>query len=172
MKNRATYERNAAVLALLAERWPACLAIFEQRRRPLKVGIHHDIIAALDGTVTAKELSAALRCYTGNAVYRSRLRAGVIRVDLDGRPAGEVTAAEAAQTEKPKPATNPKPATAKPVSADPNPAAAAAEPAAMSASASAAKQASASGMPASGRLGLADLRATAKRRREAERSPP
>lgn len=107
-------ERNRVILAMLAERWPDCFAIFEQRRRPLKIGIHHEILAALDGTVTAKGLGAALRCYTGNSVYWSQLRAGAIRIDLDGRPAGEVTADQVARAAKPKPAvTAAKPASAK-----------------------------------------------------------
>jgi sRNA-binding protein len=85
----------AAVLELLVETWPKCFAIYEKRRRPLKIGIHLDILAALDGAVTPAELSRALRMYTANAVYRSRLRAGAVRIGLDGMPAGEVTAAQA-----------------------------------------------------------------------------
>jgi mono/diheme cytochrome c family protein len=68
----------AAVLELLAETWPKCFSIYEARRQPLKVGVHHDILAALDGAVTAAELSRALRVYTGNKVYRSRVRPGAM----------------------------------------------------------------------------------------------
>ena len=32
----------AAVLELLAETWPKCFSIYEARRQPLKVGVHHD----------------------------------------------------------------------------------------------------------------------------------
>src|SRR5262249_34916946 len=39
---------NAAAIALLAERWPKCFAVYEQRRRPLKIGIDADIMAALE----------------------------------------------------------------------------------------------------------------------------
>jgi sRNA-binding protein len=77
-------------LALLAETWPACFSVYEKRRRPLKIGIHNDILATLDGAVTPGELTRALRIYTGNKVYRSRLRVGAVRVGLDGGPAGEV----------------------------------------------------------------------------------
>ena len=76
----------AAVLELLAETWPKCFSIYEARRQPLKVGVHHDILAALDGAVTAAELSRALRVYTGNKVYRSRVRPGAMRIGLDGEP--------------------------------------------------------------------------------------
>ncbi len=164
MTKRWKYQQNKAVLALLAERWPACFAIYEARRSPLKVGIHRDILAALDGTVTAKKLSAALRCYTGNAVYRSRLRAGAVRIDLDGRPAGEVTADEIGEAKPaPRPASAKEPACqfaeiGKPTGIDP-------------AATAAPERASRpdSRMPApGGRLGLSDLRAAARRRREAE----
>ncbi len=149
MKDRARYERNRAVLVLLAERWPACFSVYEGRRRQLKVGIHNDILAALDGTVAAKELGAALRVYVSNAVYRARLRAGAIRIGLDGRPAGEVTAAEAAaEPKKPRPAT------------------AAEKPTAMSASTTA-MPAPTTAMPASAkRISLVGLREAARVRRE------
>ena len=84
------------VIELLAERWPAAFAVFEERRRPLKIGIHDDIIAALDGAVTAAEIGGALRYYTQNSSYLDGLRSGAPRVGLDGKSAGEVTAAQAA----------------------------------------------------------------------------
>jgi ProP effector len=77
----------AAVLQLLAEKWPACFQIFEPRRRPIKVGIHLDILAALGGDVTSAEVKSALRLYTGNLGYLLACREGVERVDLNGAPA-------------------------------------------------------------------------------------
>ena len=62
----------AAVLALLAEKWPACFQIFEPRRRPIKVGIHLDILAALGGDVTSAELKSALRLYAATLAICSR----------------------------------------------------------------------------------------------------
>jgi hypothetical protein len=38
-------DETRAAIALLAETFPKCFAVFEQRRRPLKVGIHNDILA-------------------------------------------------------------------------------------------------------------------------------
>jgi ProP effector len=84
------------ILELLAERWPSAFSIYEARRRPLKIGIHLDILAALDGAVTPGDLGCALRVYVGNRVYRSRLVAGAARIGLDGEPAGIVSEAEAA----------------------------------------------------------------------------
>ena len=84
----------AAVIALLAERWPATFSIREARRKPLKVGIHLDVMAAIDGAITRAELSRALGCYVANTVYLARLRVGAKRLGLDGAAAGEVTEAE------------------------------------------------------------------------------
>jgi sRNA-binding protein len=44
---KASHYRNAAVLGLLAKTWPRCFALFGHRRRPLKLGIRDDIVAAL-----------------------------------------------------------------------------------------------------------------------------
>lgn len=84
-----------AVLDLLVEMYPKAFSKYEGRRRPLKVGVHHDLLAALGGAVTADELHKALGCYTSNKVYRGRLREGAARYDLDGAPCGVVTADQA-----------------------------------------------------------------------------
>lgn len=76
-----------AAIALLAETWPACFAVYERRRRPLKIGIHHDVLAALDGAVTPRDL----RRYVHNRHYLWRMVVGAVRVGLDGNPAGAVT---------------------------------------------------------------------------------
>ena len=84
-----------AALDLLCETYPKCFVRYEARRQPLKLGIDRDLLAALDGAVTAHELGRALRIYTANRVYRRRLRAGAVRIDLAGNPAGIVTAEQA-----------------------------------------------------------------------------
>jgi ProQ/FINO family len=68
---KQSHDTIAATIELLAETYPRCFFIFEQRRRPLKVGIHHDILAALDGAITPRELGIALRFYTGKALGES-----------------------------------------------------------------------------------------------------
>jgi ProP effector len=93
-KNRA--QAIAAAIALLAELYPKCFAIYEERRRPLKIGIHQDIQAALDGAITPTELHRALGFYCSNPVYLSQTRTGAGRVDLNGELAGAVTADEEA----------------------------------------------------------------------------
>ena len=132
-----------AVLDLLCENFPACFKRYEQRRRPLKVGIHADLLAVLDGAITPKELGLALRIYVSNKWYRSRLIAGVERIDLDGKPCGVVTPEHAA----PVPTRSPR----KPVPVPPAPAVI--------------TEVQAPAAP-DGRLTLAGLRAAAQRRRE------
>jgi ProP effector len=83
-----TRDEKAAALALLAGTFP------KRRRKPLNVGIHIDLQAALDGAVTPREVRAALRHYTGKAGYLSGSRTGAQRIDLDGNVAGIVTANE------------------------------------------------------------------------------
>jgi ProP effector len=83
-----------AVLQLLQERWPRCFRIHERDRRPLKVGIFTDIMSALDGAVTHAELAKAIGCYVGNRVYLKKVRAGAVRIGLDGLPAGKVVESE------------------------------------------------------------------------------
>jgi ProP effector len=85
-----------AVLTLLAETWPTRFVVHEKRRRPVQLGIHHSILAALDGAVTPQELRRALRYYIGNTWYLRAIVAGAARIDLEGNPAGAVTAEEAA----------------------------------------------------------------------------
>src|SRR5262245_35267721 len=85
-----------AGIALLAEFYPQCFSVYEGRRRPLKIGIHKDILAAVNGALTPLELHRALGIYCSNPVYLSNTRSGAWRLDLDGNPAGVVTADEEA----------------------------------------------------------------------------
>jgi ProP effector len=85
------------VLDLLAERWPKMFSLYEARRRPLKVGIHRDILAALDGGgITPDELKRALSHYCRNPGYLRNTLTGGWRIDLNGNPAGVVTRTEEA----------------------------------------------------------------------------
>jgi len=85
-----------AAIALLAELYPRCFSVYQPRRRPLKLKIHLDIQAALDGAITAAELHRALGLYCSNEAYLGNTRKGAWRLDLDGNPAGTVTADEEA----------------------------------------------------------------------------
>jgi sRNA-binding protein len=79
------------VLFIFQQLWPNCFSVHQKNRRPLKLKIHEEIIAALAGEVDAKAISAALGFYVCNLAYLSKIRAGKPRIGLDGMPAGTVT---------------------------------------------------------------------------------
>src|SRR6478735_1338913 len=82
-------------LALLTEAFPQTFVLERYRpHRPLKVGIAADIPARCPA-VERRVLSAALSAYARRVMYLRALVAGAARVDLDGNPAGEVTAGDA-----------------------------------------------------------------------------
>jgi ProP effector len=80
---------------MLIERFPQCFVLARDRKRPLKTGIHRDLIAALP-EVPPKRLTAALGWYAGSWAYLKNMTAGAVRIDLNGQPVGEVTSEEAA----------------------------------------------------------------------------
>jgi ProQ/FINO family len=49
-----------AVVAKLAEKFSECFFVYERRRKPLKAGIHHNILEATDD-IPARELTRPLR---------------------------------------------------------------------------------------------------------------
>jgi hypothetical protein len=84
-----------AALARLTEAFPQTFVLEKYRpHRPLKVGIAADIPARCPA-VERRVLSAALSAYARRVMYLRALVAGAARVDLDGNPAGEVTAGDA-----------------------------------------------------------------------------
>ena len=89
MQQGATRRRHrdeaVAMITLLEERFPACFAVLERRRRPLKIGIHQDIIAAVG--VAPAELGRALQRYTRSDGYlrQAQTRRGA---DRSRRPCG------------------------------------------------------------------------------------
>jgi ProP effector len=94
-KVRIELARMIEVIAMLAERWPACFSVFEKRRRPVKIGIDRDLAAALGDVITADELKAALSCYVSNIGYLDNCFIGAERIDLDGNVVGSVSAEQA-----------------------------------------------------------------------------
>lgn len=70
----------------LEELYPAC---FDWRKpKPLKIGIHRDIIA--DGH-DRKRVRKALGAYCSRSGYQKAMKPGAARIDLSGQPAGVVT---------------------------------------------------------------------------------
>lgn len=149
---RTTAAQAASTISVLADLWPRAFVVYERRRRPLKIGIDHDIAVAAAGAITADELKAVLRYYVGNLGYLLACREGAERVDLDGNAAGTVTAAEAAHaTAIVARRRQNKPAAAKPAPAKPAPA----------------PQRTPQPAPARNLSSFADLRAAGRARREA-----
>jgi len=64
MSEAAERATIGAVIRLLCDRFPRAFSGRGQPRRPLKVGIHADLVATLDGAVRTRELRTALRAYT------------------------------------------------------------------------------------------------------------
>lgn len=71
---------------------------FKGHTRPLKVGIHEDLVASEPWP--DKLVRRALACYVNLPRYLKAVRAGAERVDLAGRPAGTVTPGEARHAHK------------------------------------------------------------------------
>jgi ProP effector len=73
----------------LAERFPQCFSA-EGEARPLKIGIFQDLVERVQGelSLSKTQLRSALRLYTSSWRYLYGIKAGAIRVDLDGNACG------------------------------------------------------------------------------------
>jgi ProP effector len=100
-KRRNLYrERVIETLLALRQRFPHAFArLSDNRRRPLKIGIHVDIQAAMPD-LDKIALSRALRFYVSDVRYHRAVTEGTKRIDLDGNAAGTVTAAEAENSQR------------------------------------------------------------------------
>jgi ProP effector len=84
-----TAKQKEDMIGVLQSRWPRCFQVYGPRRRPLKVGIHVDILG--HGVLTPAELNVALRFYVGEINYLKAVRTGAERIDLNGEIAGTVS---------------------------------------------------------------------------------
>lgn len=78
--------------ALLRERYPALFVAADPQ--PLKIGIHR-VLLERHPELDLSGLKRALTLHTGRFSYQKLLKAGAVRFDLDGQPAGEVTEEQA-----------------------------------------------------------------------------
>jgi ProP effector len=83
------------VIAQLAALFPKAFAVNHHERKPLKIGIDADIVAR-GVAIEPRALWRPLRVYCASFGYLRTIAAGAERVDLDGNPAGVVTAEAAA----------------------------------------------------------------------------
>jgi ProP effector len=79
-----------ALLKRLIAQYPRCFIPDGERRRPLKVGLAEDILAA-NPEIDQRNLSYAIGLYVNNFAYESAVTEGADRVGLDGATAGVVT---------------------------------------------------------------------------------
>jgi ProP effector len=92
MENNEKLKNSKELIAYLCELFPSCF-IVEGEARPLKIGIFQDLAERLanDEKVSKTLLRSALRQYTSSWRYLHGVKAGAIRVDLDGHDAGVLT---------------------------------------------------------------------------------
>lgn len=86
-------------VALLKAHYPAC---FRENKeiKPLKVGIKQDLVKHLssreDITIADKAcMTSSLTYYVNSVFYHQSVLENVMRIDLEGNPAGQVTVDEA-----------------------------------------------------------------------------
>ncbi len=82
---------NKAIIALLAETFPACFSI-KGDAKPLKIGLFQELSERLaeDERVSKTQLRGAIRHYTTSWRYLRSIKAGAKRVDLDGAEGDEL----------------------------------------------------------------------------------
>lgn len=98
---QAAAKRADSVVEAFARLWPQCFVVYERRRRPLKIGIHRDILevvapAIVAGRISEDDVRLGLRRYTKANGYLYACRAGTPRISLAGQPAGPVVTEEQA----------------------------------------------------------------------------
>jgi sRNA-binding protein len=85
-----TYRDVRAAMSQLFERWPE---VFRPKRRPLKVHIRHDILAAAPD-IHPVALGLALQEWCAHPEYLQAMLGKQHRHNLDGSDASDITAAE------------------------------------------------------------------------------
>ena len=134
------------IVGLLCAQFPDAFSGTEQPR-PLKIGIHADVVAALGGKVKSREVRSALAVFASRPGYLRSLTAGTQRFGIDGQPPGTVTPEEAAHAQARLGANRARPAEIP-----------AGNESLRSSMTQAAENDKAPGEPAAKRLSLADLR--------------
>ena len=153
------------LIAVLAELFSVFAAEPWQPHKALKIGIHQDLIDR--GVLLPDECRAVFRRYCSRLMYRRSLAAGGPRYGLDGEPAGEVTAEQMAGGKSIVTAIEAKRAAkAKTVAADKRTARKAANAPISPEAPRDARPAAAVPSAKPARLGLAELKAAARTRRE------
>lgn len=102
MEKQLKLNTSKEVINFLAERFPQCFCA-EGEARPLKIGIFQDLVHRVQGEMglSKTQLRSALRLYTSSWRYLHGIKAGAMRVDLEGNACGvlEEQHVEHAQTQ-------------------------------------------------------------------------
>jgi ProP effector len=88
------YLRAMETRSVLAKHFPKCFADFKQPKRPLKIGIVSDIIAALPD-FDRHDLINAVTNYCNGKSYHAAMLEGAPRIDLHGNSVGVVSERDA-----------------------------------------------------------------------------
>ncbi|KQW30794.1 hypothetical protein ASE36_00375 [Rhizobium sp. Root274] len=97
-KNKASKPEIQQVRAALSLAFPECIARKSGKKKPLKIGIRQDLMAAARDhfpTLSRRLIDAFLRDYCGGPNYLKSVIKGAVRVNLQGSFAGFVSADEA-----------------------------------------------------------------------------
>ncbi len=87
-------------LPALISRYPKAFFDDPKARKPLKVGIHKDILADDSNQLASYQLTSALRWYTGALGYQLSIQPDAPRIDLQGEAVGAVSAEDAKAAEE------------------------------------------------------------------------
>ncbi len=93
-QQRSRRAREEWLPALIA-RYPKTFFEDPRERKPLKIGVHKDILADDGIEMASYQLTSALRWYTGALGYQLSISEDAQRIDLAGEAAGKVTAEDA-----------------------------------------------------------------------------
>lgn len=81
----------ATTRQVLHDRFPKCFAGKGKDKRPLAIGIHKQVFEAAPD-LSHRSIRLAIRDYVTGYKYIRNMRTGATRVNLDGSPAGVVSA--------------------------------------------------------------------------------
>jgi sRNA-binding protein len=79
------WRQTQRMLAFLRDAFPKAFPPEGHRPKPLKIGIHLDILERTKGTISERRLARALRHHVSDEAYLDAGKRGEPRVDLDGR---------------------------------------------------------------------------------------
>lgn len=93
-KKRRRRDEILITREILHRKFPNAIKAKGEPKPPLAIGIHREIVARLP-EMSHQKLFRALADYTRGPTYQRMLTAGSPRLDLDGKPVGEVSVTQA-----------------------------------------------------------------------------